>query len=415
VPTSPATRWLLFAVISAIYFTISAATFSSLGIVLPFMIHDLSWSWSQAGTGFSLLALLVGLASALPAWTIRRLGITATFGIGGAIMVVGFSLLALCHGIYTYLIGAALLGLGFALSAVVPAVYLLNGWMPENRSTVIGAYFTIGGLGAVAGPLAANGFMAATHAWRYYWSVMAAAMLLLTLLACIFVKTPPNDAAAAASPTGRAPRGEADWRFRDAIRTPQYWIISLSMTATLQCVLTTSSFAPAHMASLGVSAGVAAFVLSSNGAVGALSRYLGGALATRIDPKWLLVAGLVGEGLGMLALSFADHHLALGVFAVTEGFGFGMCLLATTLLLVNYFGPAENPEIYGTFNLITTIAMVGPYLGGVIKDLFGGFSGLFQGNAVLMLVIVIVAAFMRPPGSQRGLAGSSGTDARSTV
>jgi MFS family permease len=312
-------------------------------------------------------------------------------------MVVGFSLLALCHGIYTYLIGAALLGLGFALSAVVPAVYLLNGWMPENRSTVIGAYFTIGGLGAVAGPLAANGFMAATHAWRYYWSVMAAAMLLLTLLACIFVKTPPNDAAAAASPTGRAPRGEADWRVRDAIRTPQYWIISLSMTATLQCVLTTSSFAPAHMASLGVSAGMAAFVLSSNGAVGALSRYLGGALATRIDPKWLLVAGLVGEGLGMLALSFAGNHVALGVFAVTEGFGFGMCLLATTLLLVNYFGPSENPEIYGTFNLITTIAMIGPYLGGVIKDLFGGFSGLFQGNAVLMLVIVLLAATMRPP------------------
>jgi len=86
---SRATRWLLFAVISAIYFTISAATFSSLGIVLPYMIKELSWSWSQAGTGFSLLALLVGLASALPAWTIRRFGIAATYGIGGAIMVVG--------------------------------------------------------------------------------------------------------------------------------------------------------------------------------------------------------------------------------------------------------------------------------------------------------------------------------------
>ena len=48
---APAARWLLFAIISAIYFTISAATFSSLGIVLPYMIKELSWSWSQAGTG----------------------------------------------------------------------------------------------------------------------------------------------------------------------------------------------------------------------------------------------------------------------------------------------------------------------------------------------------------------------------
>ena len=399
-PTSRSTRWLLFAVISAIYFTISAATFSSLGIVLPSMIGELKWSWSQAGTGFSLLALLVGLASALPAWTIRRFGITATYGIGGTIMVIGFSLFALCQGISVYLVGAGLLGLGFALCAVVPAVYLLNGWMADNRATVIGAYFTIGGLGNVAGPLAANGFIAATRAWRPYWWAMAAVMLLLTILALIFVKSPPGQAATGAAPGAPTPLAHGDWRFRDAVRTPQYWIISLSMTATLQCVLTTSTFAPAHLAALGISASAAAFVLSSNGAVGALSRYLGGWLATRIDPKWLLVAGLVGEGLGMLALSLADNHVALGVFAVTEGFGFGMCLLATTLLLVNYFGPSENPEIYGTFNLITTIAMVGPYLGGLIKDVSGGFGGLFQGNAALMLLIVMLAVAMRPPGTK---------------
>jgi MFS family permease len=174
-------------------------------------------------------------------------------------------------------------------------------------------------------------------------------------------------------------------------------VISLAMTATLLCVLTTSSFAPAHMAALGISTGVAATVLSTNGAVGALSRYLGGALATRIDPKWLLVAGALGEGIGMAALSVADNHLALGIFAVSEGFGFGMCLLATTVLLVNYFGPSENPEIYGTFNLITTLAMVGPYIGGVIKDVFGGFGGLFQGCAVCMLLIVALVVAMRPP------------------
>ena len=393
-----ATRWLLFAVISAIYFTISAATFSSLGIVLPYMISELSWSWSQAGTGFSLLALLVGLASALPAWTIRRFGIAATYGIGGAIMVVGFGLLALTSGIYSYLVAAAMLGLGFALCAVVPAVYLLNGWMPDNRSAVIGAYFTVGGLGAVAGPLAANGFMAATHSWRLYWWTMAAAMLVLTLLALIFVKSPPVAAAAAGGEAQDRVRGnQRDWRFREAIRTPQYWVISLSMTATLLCVLTTSSFAPAHLTSLGISTGVAATVLSTNGAVGALSRYLGGALATRIDPKWLLVAGALGEGIGMAALSVADNHLALGIFAVSEGFGFGMCLLATTVLLVNYFGPSENPEIYGTFNLITTLAMVGPYIGGLIKDIFGGFGGLFQGCALCMLLIVAMVVAMRPP------------------
>lgn len=397
---------LLFPVISAIYFVISAATFSSLGIVLPYMINELSWSWSQAGIGFSLLALMVGLASALPAWTIRRLGTAATYGLGGIVMVAGFGLLALSNGIYSYLIAAALLGLGFALCAVVPAVHLLNGWMPQRRSAFIGAYMTIGGLGAVAGPLAANGFLLATHSWRLYWWAMAAVMLVLTLLALLFVKSPPGEALVPASephasthaPQDR-PQTAANWRFRDAIRTSQYWVISLSMTATLLCVLTTNSCAPAHLGALGISASMAAAVLSTNGAVSALSRYLGGALATRIDPKWLLVAGLVGEGVSMVALSVAGNRFALGVFAMAEGFGFGMCLLASTLLLVNYFGPSENPEIYGTFNLITTLAMIGPYLAGLIKDLFGGFGGLFQSYALGMLLIVAMAAAMRRPRS----------------
>jgi OFA family oxalate/formate antiporter-like MFS transporter len=123
-------RWPLFVVISAIFFLISGATFSSLGVVLPSMIAEMSWTWKQAGAGFSLFALTVGLASTVPAWTLRRFGIKATYGIGGAVMTLGFVLLALTHNLNQYLFAAALLGLGFASCATVPAVYLLAGWMP---------------------------------------------------------------------------------------------------------------------------------------------------------------------------------------------------------------------------------------------------------------------------------------------
>lgn len=402
---APATRWLLFAVISAIFFLISAGTFSSLGVVLPFMISELSWSWSQAGTGFSLLALTVGLASTLPAWILRRYGIKATYGIGGAIMASGFALFALTNSLPLYFVAAALLGLGFASCATVPGVYLLNGWMPEKRSAMIGAFMTAGGLGAVAGPLAARGIIDATGSWRFYWWAVAATMLALTILALIFVRTPPSapvTADTASAPPGdsrqsRVYRTSRDWRFRDAIRTPQFWIIAVAMTATLLCVLTSSSWAFTHMGTLGVSAAVAAGVLSADGAVSALSRALGGGLATRIDPKRLLVAALIGETIGIAALSVADNWVAIILFAVADGFGFGMCFFATAMLLVNYFGPSENPEIFGAFNLITTAAMIGPATAGFFADKFGGFAGVFQGCAAVMIVMVIITAAMRPP------------------
>jgi len=33
----------------------------------------------------------------------------------------------------------------------------------------------------------------------------------------------------------------------------------------------------------------------------------------------------------------------------------------------------------------------------LIKDIFGGFGGLFQGCAIFMLLIVAMAVAMRPP------------------
>lgn len=403
--SAPAARWALFAVISAIFFLITGATFNSLGVVLPFMIRELSWTWSQAGAGFSLFALAVGLASTVPAWILRRFGIKATYGTGGAIMACGFALFALTNDFQQYLVAAALLGLGFASCATVPAVYLLNGWMPERRSAAIGAYMTLGGLGAVAGPLVASSFMAATGSWRLYWWAMAASMLTLTALALVFVRSPPSKAAtveAAAAPaeeprSERVYRTRTDWRFRDAVRTPQYWVIAGAMTSTLLCILTTSSWAVTHMGTLGISASVSAAVLGAGGAVGALSRALGGALATRIDPKRLLVAALISESIAMAALAVADNWTAIVIFAAAEGFGFGMCFFATAVLLVNYFGPSDNPEIFGTYNLITTAAMIGPAAAGYIADTFGGFAGVFLGYGVVMLLITFVTATMRPP------------------
>ena len=45
-------RWLMFALASAFFFFITASTFSSLGVVLLYVIEEFSWTWSQAGTGF---------------------------------------------------------------------------------------------------------------------------------------------------------------------------------------------------------------------------------------------------------------------------------------------------------------------------------------------------------------------------
>jgi MFS family permease len=398
-------RWWLFTIASLFFFFITASTFSSLGVVLPYMIEEFSWSWSEAGTGFSLLALMVGLAGTLPAWTIRRFGIKATYIAGSVTMACGFILIAAGTGLYRFWAGASLLGVGFALCATVPGIHLINDWLPDRRSFAIGLYMTLGGLGAVAGPPIVTSIVANTDSWRIHWWSMTAAILVLMLLAGAFISrriTGDNDADAANAPdeettSDRVFKTRADWRYRDALRTPQYYVIVAALTLTLFCTLTMNSWAFTHLGMLGISAALATLALSADGAVNALSRAVGGMLATRIDPKWLLVAALIGELTGMLALSVADNPAALVLFAVGEGFGFGMCFLATALLLLNYFGEKDNPELLGTMNFLTTVAMLGPVLAGYIAGKAGGFSVVFQLNAALLLIMIVFVAAMKPP------------------
>jgi OFA family oxalate/formate antiporter-like MFS transporter len=403
--------WWKFALISVIFFQITASTFASLGVALPFMIEELSWSWAEAGIGFSLLSFMVGITGWLPALTLQWFGTRATYAVGGALMTTGFVLIATTHGLVQYLAGAALAGLGYTLCATVPGVAVINDWLPQRRSTATGTYMTIGGLGGVAGPLIVTSVVALTGTWRMHWWIMAGSMALLLLLSVLTLRSPESNAAALDGPGAHTHSKasfvtQTDWTLRDVLRTRQYFIIVIAQTMTLFGGVTTNTWAVTHMGNLGISVAIAAGALSTHALIDAFSRAFGGALATRVDPKWLLASALVGAITGMIALSVADNPIAIGLFVVGQGYGFGMCLFTTTMLLVNYYGPKAAPKTMGTMHLMTTAAMLGPVLGGYVADTSGSFAGVFQVYAVAMLICLVAVLTMQRPERRAAAAGA---------
>ncbi len=396
-------KWTPFIVLSAFFFHITAGTFTSFGVALPFMIEEMGWTWSQAGAGFSILALMVGLAALAPAWIIRRWGLTASFIFGGACMVLGFGLLATTQSLPQFFIGAAFAGFGYPLCAIVPAMDYFNKTISaKQRGSVIGAYMMIGGLGGVAGPLLVTTIIEFTGDWRNHWWAAAVVTIFLTGLAVIFIHGEEkiddgNDENAAEVETDDPHVTIHNWSYRDVLRTRQFIIIVIAMTLTLFSGLTMNSWTVTHMNALGVTTAVAAGALSMHALINALSRGIGGVLVRWLDPKWLLVSALGAQLVGMLALSGADSPLMIALFVIADGFGFGMCFFATTLLLVNYFGTERNPELLGTMHFVTTVAMVGPVAAGVIAERVGGFGVVFVGYAGALLLVMIAAVLMRPP------------------
>jgi MFS family permease len=402
--------WVLLFTFSFLLFLITSSTYSSLGVVLPRMVADLHWSFQQAGLGFTLLGVMTGASSYFPALVIRRLGVRATLLIGTGVMALGFYCLSAAHGLTVYFLGTGLCGVGFQMMALIPGTHVLAAAF-RRRAMAFGFYFTAGALGGVAGPLVVLGLMHLLHdQWRLFWLVQMAAAIGVGALCVVAVggsgwmvkaseraeTEVPHDHGAKPSRLAvfRTPR---DWTVRDAVRTPQFYVLLAAYFGHLMVGITVASWSVSHLTERGISLTVAGTMLSFEGLAQIGGRMLGGLVGDYIDPRYLLVLALGALAIGSAALSVADSYTMMILYAVGSGLGFGLTALAVTVLLINYYGRRHNLEIFSLTCLIGAVSAFGPLIGGMLRDQTGSFALTFQLSAGVIAAIFLAALFMRPP------------------
>lgn len=389
--------WTTLILLSALFFIITAATFASLGLVLPVMVPELGWSWTEAGLGFALLGVFCGITSTIPASLIRRLGVRATLLAGAGVMAAAFFCLSRTDGLPLYFAGCSLAGLGFTLLATVPGTYLLARLF-ARPSFAFGLYFTIGGLGGVAGPFLYLLVMETTGHWRSYWMVSGILVVLAALAAALLVDARTDVAARAESDPDISSQ---DWNLRAAMQTRQFWIIAAAYTAFLFCGITASSVSVAHLTQQGVTAMVAGSMMALEAVLNAVARLAGGILTRFVSARILLAVALGFLIVGMLALGVGRTVPMMLVFAVGIGIGYGLTFFASTILLLDYFGRKANLELFATVNLISTIGAVAPPLAGLARDHTGGFMPFFLALSALVALVLVAVIMMRPPSRIR--------------
>lgn len=385
--------WVTLALMSALFFIVTAATFASLGLALPPMVAEMGWSWTSAGFGFTLLGFFCGITSAVPARLIRRFGVRANLLAGSAVMALAFLSLARADGLLLYFVGASLAGLGFTLLDSVPGTYLLSRVF-VRPSFPFGLFFTIGGLGGVAGPLIYAQAIGMTADWRVYWLVIGAAVVVIGVAAALGVDSRSDVRAG----------GEADpaistesWTMRDALLTRQFWIIALAYIAFLFCGITANSVSVAHLTQHGVAPVIAASLMSVEALINSLARLAGGILTRFVGARLLLAAALASLAIGLLALSVARDLPMMLVYAAGIGIGFGLSTFAATILLLDYFGRGPYLELFSAVNLIGTIGAAAPTLAGLTRDRTGAFTPFLVGLAVVVMLVTLAVLVMRAP------------------
>ncbi|UNH30132.1 CynX/NimT family MFS transporter [Moellerella wisconsensis] len=397
-------QWSILILLGAIYFLATATTFTSLGVVLPGMIDELKWSWTEAGFGFTLLGLTCGLSSFLPSIFIRNIGVRLTLLFGTLVFIGGFYSLYITQNISTYFLGTALLGIGFTFLATVPGTYVISRLF-EKQSMAFGLYFTIGGLGGVAGPWIYFYASNQMGSWRMHWILCALYLSVVTFITLCTLREGDKERAhaknimqkQAAEPPKAIYRTKDIWTARRALRTWQFYLIAATYTAFLWCGITVNSFAVAHIEDRGFSLTIAVSLLSTMAFVNAFSRLLGGAAGEWLDPKKLLMCSLGIIVIGLISLSIATSWFWLLMFTLCVGIGYGMTFLASSVLLSNYFGRGPYLELFSVVNLISTLACLAPFFAGAIKDYTHSFTPAFLVIAAPVVIILIFTLLMRPP------------------
>ena len=396
--------WIAHGAFSLILFLITAATYSSLGVVLPAMVRDLGWSWGQAGLGFTLMGAATGASSWFPAALIRRFGLRTTLAAGSAVMVAGLAGFAHADSLAAYFAGAVLCGAGFQMMALIPGTHAL-GLLFERKAMAFGLYFTLGSLGSVAGPVMAEHLAGVNGVdWRQYWLIQAALAAVAGLAGVLAVGRVRQEDRAAATPADPAAPAAAkvDFSVAQALRTPQFYVLLAASFTHLMAGSVAASISVAHLTERGVAAATAGLVLSLEGLIATLARLGGGAIAEKVSPKLLLVVGQSALALGCVALGVGAGYPAMMLYAAGIGLGFGLTVLAVTLLLLDYYGPRSNLEIFALTCLIGAVSAIGPVVAGVVRDQAGGFSPALYGMGAMIAVVAVACAVMRPPRPAAG-------------
>ncbi len=402
--------------VSVLELLIGAATFSSLGVVLPHMVEDLGWNWSQAGIGFTILGAACGGSALLPPKLIRRFGVRATLLLGAIFMAVGLFLLHNVNSLLEYFVGAAICGVSFQMMGAIPATFIIARLF-KRRSTALGVYSTIGGFGNVLGPWMVLAVLALPEqSWREYWMYQAILLLTYGILCAAVIgmdnrfarpakeeleqphpPEPDTEVAAYEDASLKVFRTRRNWTPQEAMSTIQFYVLLAAYFSNIICLVTITSLSVGHLVERGVSTTMAGAMLSLEAFIAVIFRALSGVLGDHVEPRFLLAGALAATSIGCFVLAVSQSQPWLLFYALGTGIGFGTVQLACTVLMLNYFGQRYNLELFSTMCLVGAASALGPAIGGILRDLTGSFIIVFLLLSGIAAAVCVMSALMRPP------------------
>jgi MFS transporter, OFA family, oxalate/formate antiporter len=345
--------------------------------------------------GFAAFAGGLWMGSAGP----RIVALTAGVLYGLGIFLAGFAEGSLTLLYLTYgLIAGAGIGLGY----IVPVATLIK-WFPDKRGFITGIAVAGFGGGAFVTALIAKRLVSSVGAFQTF-TILGIIYLVMVAGAALFMRNPPEgyrppgwepDEAQGAETSG------VDYDLGGALKTWQWFalwaLLFLNVTAGIAII---TEAAPMAETISGVSAVVAASLVSIISVGNALGRFFWAYLSDAIGRKWVFFVMFLLQAVLLVLLPFlgAASFLLLAVlsFIIISCYGGGFGTMPA--FSADYFGSANVGKIYGLMLTAWSFGgVLGPLLISRVIDVTDSYTLAFYILAAIMLGSAVVAYIVRPP------------------
>jgi OFA family oxalate/formate antiporter-like MFS transporter len=362
------------------------------------------WQRSQTAMTFSLTMVFFSLGMLTGGNIMRKLGPGKTVALGGSLAALGFLIASFTPNLYVLYLGYGMLGgYGIGVSNLIPTTIVLR-WFPDKRGLVTGlvTMFLAFGTFFLGSKLA--GSLVASHGWAVTFRIIAAAFLVIVSGCGLALKLPP----AGYIPAGWTPpagqTGEL-WGYSRAnvLKTSAFWMICLWLLfiqlGGLMVVGHVVPFATEQDVSVAAAVTVMGIYALANG----VGRLFFGWLNDKAGAKVSMIVDSLFMGCGLLGMVFvfkAIGYPGLVISIILVGFGYSGTVPLAALLNTSCFGPKYFAINYGMFTIPGAIfgGLLGPMLGGFIKDSTGSYTiAILTASSLCVLAIIVTALLRYPP------------------
>lgn len=399
--------WLVLAVFVGEMFAIGSTTYA-FGLFVKPLEQEFGISRGDANRGLALFIVGMGLSAPLIGRLLDRRSARGVMLFGAFWMAAGLVAVALAPSLGWMALAVLLvLASGAAMIGPLTANTLAARWFERRRGRALGLVAvgtSVGGTLLV--PLIA--YNIETFGWRQALMIQAGLIVVIVgALALWVVRDRPQDLGllpdGALQPKEDGPviavQVAPEWTAAGLLRQRDFWCIGLSVGLTFAVTQSVLASLVPYATDAGIDAKKAALLVSSLSVCSILGKLLFGALAERVDKRWLLLAVVAFTLLELVTLIVQPDFRWLLIICGLAGFALGGELPVWAAIIAERFGPRSFGTVMGLMNPINMVCSLGAisYV-GVAYDRSGGYTQPFTVFLGVALAAGVMTLLIRAPG-----------------